>query len=96
MSGDTFADLTGGFGIDCSYISRNFKRGYYIERGEELCTIATHNFSLLGLQNVTIVNGDSIRQLAGLPHCDWIFVDPARRDGAGKRWLLLLTVSPML
>ena len=24
MQGSTFADLTGGFGIDCSYISRNF------------------------------------------------------------------------
>ena len=26
LEGDTFADLTGGFGIDCSFISRNFKQ----------------------------------------------------------------------
>ena len=94
MNGDSFADLTGGFGIDCSYISGNFKRGYYIERSEELCIIAAHNFALLGLHNVTVVNGDSIQQLAGVPHCDWIFVDPARRDGAGKKVVAFADCEP--
>ena len=32
LEGDTFADLTGGFGIDCSFISRNFKQADYVER----------------------------------------------------------------
>ena len=32
LGGDTFADLTGGFGIDCSFISRNFKQADYVER----------------------------------------------------------------
>jgi hypothetical protein len=31
LEGDTFADLTGGFGIDCSFISRNFKQADYVK-----------------------------------------------------------------
>ena len=29
VEGDTFADLTGGFGIDCSFLSRKFKKTDY-------------------------------------------------------------------
>ena len=49
LEGDTFADLTGGFGIDCSFISRNFKQADYVERQSGLCELALHNFPLLGL-----------------------------------------------
>ncbi len=94
MQGTQFADLTGGFGIDCSYISRNFKAACYIERSEELCSIAAHNFALLGLQHITVVNGDSAEQLHTLPHCDWIFIDPARRDDAGKKVVAFADCEP--
>ena len=49
VEGDTFADLTGGFGIDCSFLSRKFKKTDYVERQAELCELAKHNFPLLGL-----------------------------------------------
>ena len=94
MQGDTFADLTGGFGIDCSYISRNFSKAFYIERNENLCTVAAHNFSLLGLQHIEIINGNSEQMLQTLPPCDWIFLDPARRDGAGKKVVALADCEP--
>ena len=37
VGGDRLADLTGGFGIDCSYMSDQFSKTTYIERNEELC-----------------------------------------------------------
>lgn len=94
MSGNTFADLTGGFGIDCSYVSRNFTKAYYIERNAELCAIAGHNFALLGLDNIKILNGNSESLLQELPHCDWIFLDPARRDGIGRKVVALSDCEP--
>ena len=94
MQGDVFADLTGGFGIDCSYISRNFLKAFYIERSSVLCSVATHNFSLLGLRHIEVVNSDSEEELQALPSCDWIFLDPARRDGAGKKVVALADCEP--
>ena len=94
MQGSTFADLTGGFGIDCSYISRNFSKAHYIERNENLCSVAAHNFALLGLGHIEIINGNSEQVLQTLPPCDWIFLDPARRDGAGKKVVALADCEP--
>ena len=47
LEGESFADLTGGFGIDCAFISRRFKYADYVERQDELCALAAHNFPLL-------------------------------------------------
>lgn len=94
MQGDTFADLTGGFGIDCSYISKNFSKAFYVERNDTLCTVATHNFSLLGLKHIEIINGNSEEALQTLPHCDWIFLDPARRDETGKKVVAFSDCEP--
>ena len=89
-----FADLTGGFGIDFSYMARNFDEAYYIERSKELCDIANANFSLLGLDNVNVMNGNSEKLFATLQHLDWIFVDPARRDGDGRKVVALSDCEP--
>lgn len=94
IHGDTFADLTGGFGIDCSYISHSFSQSLYIERNETLCNIARHNFHHLGLNNINIICGDSCDILDTLPHCNWIFADPARRDGCGKKVVALSDCEP--
>lgn len=94
MAGGSFADMTGGFGIDCSYISRNFLRGFFIERSEELCKIAAHNFSLLGLHHIEVLNGNSEEKLPTLPSLDWIYIDPARRDIVGKKVVALSDCEP--
>ncbi|MBR5150242.1 MAG: SAM-dependent methyltransferase, partial [Bacteroidaceae bacterium] len=94
MAGGSFADMTGGFGIDCSYISRNFLRGFFIERSEELCKIAAHNFSLLGLHHIEVLNGNSEEKLPTLPSLDWISIDPARRDIVGKKVVALSDCEP--
>ena len=52
--GDSFTDLTGGFGVDFSFMARNAKRATYVERNPELCRIAGHNLPLLGLQHASV------------------------------------------
>lgn len=93
MQGDTFADLTGGFGIDCSYISKNFSRSTYIERNEQLCRIAQHNFETLGLK-INVVNSHCEEALHTLHACDWIFADPARRNNSGGKVVALADCEP--
>lgn len=93
-SGTRLADLTGGFGIDFSYLARGFKEAIYIERNPLLCNIARENFALLGLQQTTIVNGNSEEVLPTLPKLDWIFIDPARRDGDGRKVVALADCEP--
>ena len=94
VNGEYFADLTGGFGIDCSYIARAFEHATYIERNARLCDIARENFKLLGLHHIDIINGDSEELLATLPTQDWIFADPARRDGTGQKVVALADCEP--
>ena len=93
VGGDRLADLTGGFGIDCSYMSDQFSKTTYIERNEELCRIATHNFALLE-KDITVVNGNSEEILASLEPQDWIFVDPARRSASGGKVVALSDCEP--
>ena len=93
VSGTRLADLTGGFGIDCSYMSGSFEDTTYIERNEELCRIAAHNFGLLG-KPIRVVHADSGEALLRLPHQDWIFIDPARRDKAGGKVVALSDCEP--
>ncbi|MBO7230535.1 MAG: SAM-dependent methyltransferase [Bacteroidaceae bacterium] len=94
LSGGRFADLTGGFGIDFSYIARGFSEAFYVERNERLCYIARANFALLGLDHARVMHGNSEELLAALPQLDWLFVDPARRDGDGRKVVALSDCEP--
>ena len=59
-----FVDLTGGFGVDFSYIaSRLGMKSMYVERQAHLCEVAKENFERLGLKNVSVKNGDGIEVL---------------------------------
>lgn len=93
-NGGGLADLTGGFGIDCSYMARGFRRVTYIERNALLCGIAKENFALLGLDHISIINSNSEEILPTLPQQDWIFIDPARRDGDGRKVVALSDCEP--
>ena len=84
-SGGTMVDLTGGFGVDFSFLARGFQRAVYVERQEQLCAIARENFRLLGLSQAEVVYGDSTDYLQAMPPVDFIYADPARRDNHGAR-----------
>ena len=95
VSGKSLVDLTGGFGVDCSFLSKNFKSTEYVEQNEELCDIARHNFNALGL-NINVNNSESVEYLEGMSPVDCIYIDPARRDIKGKKTADLSLCSPNL
>lgn len=59
-----FVDLTGGFGVDFSYIAARLGvKSMYVERQAHLCEAAKENFERLGLKNAIVKNGDGIEIL---------------------------------
>lgn len=87
-------DLTGGYGVDFSYIARIFERGVYVERQSLLCDIARHNMPLLGLRNVEVVCGDGMEYLSAMNRVSMVYLDPARRDGNGGRTYGIADCTP--
>ena len=99
-SPSTIIDLTGGFGVDFSYMARSFQKAVYVERQPHLCEAARHNFQLLGLENAEVVCGDGVEYLKNLPSPfhppspRTIFLDPARRDENGKKTYAISDCTP--
>ena len=59
-----FVDLTGGFGVDFSYIAARLgMKSMYVERQAHLCEAAKENFERLGLKNAIVKNVDGIEVL---------------------------------
>ena len=96
VRGDSFTDLTGGFGVDFAFIARNFKQATMVERNAELCGIAMHNLPLLGLPHAKVVNGDGIDHLRQMEPVDVLFIDPARRDQQGRKTVSIADCEPNL
>ena len=91
---NSFADLTGGMGVDFSLLASLFARNIYMEQQHELCECARNNFKALNLKGVEIWEGDSIQQLEKLPHLQLLFMDPARRDSHGGRTFAISDCTP--
>lgn len=94
IKGETLTDLTGGFGIDCAFLSAHFQKASYVERQEELCEIASHNFPLLGLNHIEIHNEDGVLHLQQMRRVDCIFIDPARRNAHGGKTIAISDCEP--
>ena len=90
----SFCDLTGGFGVDFSFIARSFKRAIYVEQQEKLCELARHNFHALGLTQAEVVKGDGTTYLHQLDHVSVLFLDPARRNEQGGKTVLISDCTP--
>ena len=86
----SMADLTGGLGVDFSALAPLFDKAVYLERNAALCDIARTNFSEgLASGRVSVVCGDGLSWLEEFSsegkRLNLLFLDPARRDGAGRR-----------
>lgn len=94
-------DLTGGMGID-TFALAGWRSGEpsevevdYVERDEELCSLAQSNAKTLGLSNVNVHCGDSLEWLRQQDsRFDLIFVDPARRDIHGRKVAAFVDCTP--
>ena len=99
-SGARLADLTGGLGVDSWAFSLRSESVWYNERDAVLLEAVKRNFAALGVSNV-VFNGYDVGDADGLwldalrsfaP--DIIYLDPARRDAAGRKVFLLEDCSP--
>jgi hypothetical protein len=90
VSGVSLIDLTGGFGIDDYYFSKQLKEVTHCELNPELSAIAQHNFEVLGATNIQCIPGDSYDTLTEVNRqWDYIYIDPSRRnDAKGKVFML--------
>ena len=98
--GEAMADLTGGLGVDFSFLAPLFRRAIYVERDAELCRAARHNIPLLGLKHAEVmqmeVTDDTLPQIVAAAPFTLLYLDPARRDGAGRKMVRMTDCQPDL
>lgn len=87
-------DITGGFGVDFSYIARHFSQAVYVERQQSLCDAARHNFKLFNLSQAEIICGDGVDYIEDMLPTDIIYIDPARRDVNGDKVVAISDCTP--
>lgn len=95
VSGKNMADLTGGFGIDSYFFSKQVEKLHYCELNEELAKLAAHNFQALKATNIEVHTGDGLEILRySKEDFDWAYLDPARRDDHGGKVFRLADCTP--
>ena len=96
LEGESFADFSGGFGVDTAAFAKKFTKGYYVEPQEELCELFQQNCKTLVINNVNILNGPMEELLDDIGRVDLIYLDPSRRDTHGRRVVSLEDCTPNL
>ena len=91
---DILIDLTGGYGVDTYFLSEQTSQAHYVERNEELCRIAQHNFHIVN-KHILVHNTSAEdflaqysltdRAMCGSQKRVVIYLDPARRDAHGGK-----------
>ncbi len=88
-------DLTGGMGLDSYAFARAGCEVDYVERQADLAQITTYNHQQLSAGSITHHATDSLTWLKEQKNVfDFIYVDPARRDKAGNKVVLLQDCEP--
>lgn len=91
---DILIDLTGGYGVDTYFLSEQTTQAHYVERNEELCRIAQHNFLIankpIHVHNTSAEDFLAQYSMAGSVSSDVkkevvVYLDPARRDAHGGK-----------
>ncbi|MBP5797719.1 MAG: SAM-dependent methyltransferase [Bacteroidales bacterium] len=93
LQGNSFADLTGGLGVDCFFIAQHFPQADYVEQNQELCALAKHNFASLNTP-IQVHNDTAENYLNTCKTIDCIFLDPARRDACGRKTVSIADCTP--
>ncbi|MBO4655752.1 MAG: SAM-dependent methyltransferase [Bacteroidales bacterium] len=93
-NGKTFADLTGGFGVDSLSLSPLFETCHYVEPQQQLCDIMAYNSKLLQLEHIQIHQTTMEDFIQDMQKVDLIYVDPSRRDAHGSRVVGLEDCTP--
>lgn len=90
VEGNSIIDITGGFGVDCYYFSKQFKTVTHCELDSNLSRIVKYNYKQLGILNIDVQHTDGITVLSNnSKQFDWVYADPSRRhDSKGKVFFL--------
>lgn len=95
--GKSLIDLTGGFGVDDYFFSKQFSEVTYCEINPELYEITQHNLQSLGVKNITFHQGDGMQYIAqGEKNYDVIYLDPSRRNDSKGKVFMLADCEPNL
>lgn len=96
MHGNSYIDLTLGMGIDSYYIAKKFEKAYGIELDNNMATITSHNYSLLGVNNFSIAKEITAEDFLkeNKTTFDWIYIDPSRRDDNKRKVFLPQDCNP--
>ncbi len=95
ISGNQLADITGGFGIDTYYFSKQFSNVTHCEINQELSEIVSHNTKALHTENIYCIPGDGLQILSQQQQVfDWIYIDPARRGNHKQKVFRLKDCQP--
>lgn len=95
VSGQSLIDLTGGFGVDAYYFSKQIEAVTHCEINAELSEIVKHNYTTLRASNIDCKNEDGIAVLKQYDSIfDWIYIDPSRRDDSKNKVFLLSDCAP--
>lgn len=94
--GFRMADLTGGLGVDCFYISQHAGEVLYNDMNPQLTELAAHNLPLLGRNNLKVCNLSAEQFLESHTgeHFGLLYIDPARRSSAGRKLVSLKDCAP--
>ncbi|MCD8103284.1 MAG: class I SAM-dependent methyltransferase [Alistipes sp.] len=95
-TGELCLDLTCGLGVDSFALSRGFARVVAVEPDELRAEIARYNFRLMGVSNIEVVTSTAEQYLSAHPDIkpDLLYLDPDRRDIAGRKMAALADCSP--
>ena len=92
IQGMHLLDMTGGLGVDCYYLSKNFKHVTYVEKRNELTQFASYNYNVLGAE-IEVITADSTEVLMR-SDADFVYIDPHRRSDTHQRQFLLEDHEP--
>jgi len=87
-SGKNGLDLTGGLGVDSFFLSQKFEHFTHNEPDRGLSEVVCHNFSMLGVENVTFTAATAEEYAWPDTPYDWVYLDPSRRNLSHQRLVL--------
>lgn len=90
IQAQSLLDLTSGLGIDSYAFAQKIDQVIGLEQNPDLAKVAIHNFQVLGQSNLEIISTRFEDYFEAHPNQKWdaIYLDPARRKNAQKKFLL--------
>lgn len=96
VKGSSFADLTGGAGVDSCALTEHYKQGHIIDCDQNAADLIAHNLPLLCTSqpdlNVQCARAEEF--IKTMPQLDLAIIDPQRRDGTQKGKFKFADCSP--